>query len=129
MYVFKPENPFLLVFRPWLWVATYERVVQLHAEFLLFATKKWNHCLTEYKANVFKTSDTYFGNKTFFQRGLIRTPEDVFTINPLPDRLGLGKNKTRAHVIHRRSTTPLESAGKALRVEKRSANWCGVEGW
>lgn len=60
-------------------------------------------------------------------RGLIRTPEDVFTINPLPNRLGLDKNKTRAHVIHRRSTTPLESVGKALRVEKRSENWCGVQ--
>lgn len=63
------------------------------------------------------------------QRGLIRTPEDVFTIHPLPDRMGLDKNKTRAHVIHRRSTTPLESAGKALKIEKRSENWCGVEGW
>lgn len=60
-------------------------------------------------------------------RGLIRTPEDVFTIHPLPDRLGLDKNKTRAHVIHRRSTTPLESAGKALKIEKRSENWCAVE--
>lgn len=63
------------------------------------------------------------------QRGLIRTPEDVFTIHPLPDRLGLEKNKTRAHVIHRRCTTPLESAGKALKIEKRSENWCAVEGW
>jgi len=63
------------------------------------------------------------------QQGLIRTPEDVFTIHPLPDRLGLEKNKTRAHVIHRRSTTPLESVGKALKIEKRSENWCGVEGW
>lgn len=62
------------------------------------------------------------------QRGLIRTPEDVFTIHPLPDRLGLEKNKTRAHVIHRRSTTSLESVGKALKIEKRSENWCGVEG-
>ncbi|KAJ7334354.1 A disintegrin and metalloproteinase with thrombospondin motif 6 [Desmophyllum pertusum] len=60
-------------------------------------------------------------------RGLIRTPDDAFTINPLPDRLGLEKNKTRAHVIHRRSTIPLESVGKAHKVEKRSENWCGVE--
>lgn len=62
------------------------------------------------------------------QRGLIRTPDDVFMINPLPDRLGLERNKTRAHVIHRRSTSSLEDLGEALRVEKRSENWCGVEG-
>ena len=63
------------------------------------------------------------------QRGLIRTPEDVFAVHPLPDRLGLEKNKTRAHVVHRRSATPLESVGKTLKIEKRSDNWCGVEGW
>ena len=46
-------------------------------------------------------------------------------VSPLPDRLGLQKNGTRAHVIYRRS---LDDLGKALNLEKRSANWCGVEG-
>lgn len=64
----------------------------------------------------------------FSQRGLIRTPDDVFAINPLPERLALESNKTRAHVIHRRSTSSLEDFEEELGVEKRSENWCGVEG-
>ena len=49
-------------------------------------------------------------------------------INPLPDRLGLGKNKTRAHVIHRRSLTSLGILEGAMDLDKRSDSWCGVEG-
>jgi len=61
-------------------------------------------------------------------QGLIRTSQDVFMVHPLPDRLGLGKNKTRAHVIHRRSLAPLQTLRKAVEEEERSAGWCGVEG-
>ena len=64
----------------------------------------------------------------FSQRGLIRTPDDVFAINPLPGRLTPESNKTRAHIIHRRSTSSLEDLEEELGVEKRSENWCGVEG-
>jgi len=62
-------------------------------------------------------------------KGLIRTPQDVFVVHPLPDRLKLGKNNTRAHVIHRRSLSPMrvQSLVEALEKEKRSDSWCGVE--
>lgn len=61
---------------------------------------------------------------------MIRTPQDVFMVHPLPDRLKLGKNNTRAHVIHRRSLSPAhaQSLAQALEDEKRSDSWCGVEG-
>lgn len=51
-------------------------------------------------------------------------------VHPLPDRLKLGKNNTRAHVIHRRSLAPMhaQSLKDALEEEKRSDSWCGVEG-
>lgn len=49
-------------------------------------------------------------------------------ITPLPDRLKLNTNETRAHLIHRRSLSDLENLGDALKVEKRSEDWCGVEG-
>ncbi|XP_074606449.1 A disintegrin and metalloproteinase with thrombospondin motifs 6-like [Acropora palmata] len=60
-------------------------------------------------------------------RGVIHTPEDIFMITPLPDRLKLNTNETRAHLIHRRSLSDLENLGDALKVEKRSEDWCGVE--
>ena len=61
---------------------------------------------------------------------MIRTPQDVFMVHPLPDRLKLGKNNTQAHVIHRRSLSPAhaQSLAQALENEKRSDSWCGVEG-
>ena len=64
------------------------------------------------------------------QKGIIRTQQDVFVVHPLPDRLKLGKNNTRAHVIHRRSLSPMraQSLEEALEKEKRSDSWCGVEG-
>ncbi|KAM7430783.1 disintegrin and metalloproteinaseith thrombospondin motifs protein [Porites harrisoni] len=61
-------------------------------------------------------------------QGLIRTPEDVLMVHPLPDRLGLEKNKTRAHVIHKRSLAPHQTLRRAMQDEKRSAGWCGVQG-
>ena len=62
------------------------------------------------------------------QQGMIQTPQELFMIHPLPDRLGLEKNRTRAHVIHRRSVTPLQALRKAMREENRPDEWCGVEG-
>lgn len=62
------------------------------------------------------------------QHGMIQTPQELFMIHPLPDRLGLEKNRTRAHVIHRRSVTPLQALRKAMREENRPDEWCGVEG-
>ena len=66
----------------------------------------------------------------YSQKGLIRTAQDVFVVHPLPDRLKLAKNNTRAHVIHRRSLSPMrsQSLAEALEKEKRSDSWCGVEG-
>ncbi|XP_067058083.1 A disintegrin and metalloproteinase with thrombospondin motifs 6-like [Acropora muricata] len=61
-------------------------------------------------------------------QGMIQTPQELFMIHPLPDRLGLEKNRTRAHVIHRRSVTPLQALRKAMREENRPDEWCGVEG-
>ena len=92
------------------------------------AEKHWNVSIPRVELVLTLSVISHNANIVSPQRGLIRTPEDVFTIHPLPDRLRLEKNKTRAHVIHRRSTTPLESVGKALKIEKRSENWCGVEG-
>ena len=59
---------------------------------------------------------------------MIRTPQDLFLVHPLPARLGLGKNKTRAHVIQRRSSRPLQALGMAMTNEERSEKWCGVKG-
>ena len=36
---------------------------------------------------------------------MILTPRDLLMVHPLPKRLGLEENKTRAHLIHRRSLT------------------------
>ena len=69
-----------------------------------------------------------FYNNEYTQQGLIRTPEDVLMVHPLPDRLGLEKNKTRAHVIHKRSLAPHQTLRRAMQDEKRSAGWCGVQG-
>ena len=69
-----------------------------------------------------------FYNNDYTQQGLIRTPEDVLMLHPLPDRLGLEKNKTRAHVIHKRSLAPQKTLRRAMQDEKRSAGWCGVQG-
>ena len=69
-----------------------------------------------------------FYNNEYTQQGLIRTPEDVLMVHPLPDRLGLEKNKTRAHVIHKRSLAPQQNLRRAMQDEKRSAGWCGVQG-
>ena len=69
-----------------------------------------------------------FYNNEYTQQGLISTPEDVLMVHPLPDRLGLEKNKTRAHVIHKRSLTPQKTLRRAMQDEKRSAGWCGVQG-
>ena len=62
------------------------------------------------------------------QQGMIRTPQDLFLVHPLPARLGLEKNKTRAHVIQRRSLTPLQPLGMAMTEEERPEKWCGVKG-
>ena len=59
---------------------------------------------------------------------MIRTLQDLFLIHPLPARLGLEKNKIRAHVIQRRSLTPLQALGMAMTEEERSEKWCGVKG-
>ena len=61
---------------------------------------------------------------------MIRTPQNVFMVHPLPDRLKLRKNNTRAHVIHRRSLSPVhaQTLKEALEEEKKSDSWCGVEG-
>lgn len=66
----------------------------------------------------------------FPQKGFIRTPQDVFVVHPLPDRLKLAKNNTRAHVMHRRSLSAMrsQSLAEATEKEKRSDSWCGVEG-
>ena len=69
-----------------------------------------------------------FYNNEYTQQGLIRTPEDVLMVHPLPDRLGLEKNKTRAHVIHKRSLAPQQNLRRTMQDEKRSAGWCGVQG-
>ena len=69
-----------------------------------------------------------FYNNDYTQQGLIRTPEDVLMVHQLPDRLGLEKNKTRAHVIHKRSLAPQKTLRRAMQDEKRSAGWCGVQG-
>ncbi|KAK2566912.1 A disintegrin and metalloproteinase with thrombospondin motifs 18 [Acropora cervicornis] len=61
-------------------------------------------------------------------KGMIRTLQDLFLVHPLPARLGLEKNKTRAHVIQRRSLTPLQALGMAMTEEERSEKWCGVKG-
>ncbi|XP_068740000.1 A disintegrin and metalloproteinase with thrombospondin motifs 6-like [Montipora capricornis] len=61
-------------------------------------------------------------------QGMIRTPKDVFMVHPLPDRLRLEKNKSRAHVIHKRSLTPQQALRKAMTKEERSDEWCGVKG-
>ena len=73
-------------------------------------------------------SSVCFYNNEYTQQGLIRTPEDVLMVHPLPDRLGLEKNKTRAHVIHKRSLAPHQTLRRARQDEKRSAGWCGVQG-
>ena len=73
-------------------------------------------------------SSVCFYNNEYTQQGLIRTPEDVLMVHPLPDRLGLEKNKTRAHVIHKRSLAPHQTLRRAMQDEKRSAGWCGVQG-
>ena len=73
-------------------------------------------------------SSVCFYNNEYTQQGLIRTPEDVLLVHPLPDRLGLEKNKTRAHVIHKRSLAPQQNLRRAMQDEKRSAGWCGVQG-
>ncbi|XP_022805551.1 A disintegrin and metalloproteinase with thrombospondin motifs 6-like [Stylophora pistillata] len=90
-----------------------------------------DHC--HYIGQVVPTGGT--GNKVAISNcdglhGMIRTPQDVFMVHPLPDRLKLGKNNTRAHVIHRRSLSPAHahSLAQALEEEKRSDSWCGVEG-
>ena len=73
-------------------------------------------------------SSVCFYNNEYTQQGLIRTPEDVLMVHPLPDRLGLEKNKTRAHVIHKKSLAPHQTLRRAMQDEKRSAGWCGVQG-
>ena len=73
-------------------------------------------------------SSVCFYNNEYTQQGLIRTPEDVLMVHPLPGRLGLEKNKTRAHVIHKRSLAPHQTLRRAMQDEKRSAGWCGVQG-
>ena len=69
-----------------------------------------------------------FYDNEYTQQGLIRTPGDVLMVHPLPDRLGLEKSKTRAHVIHKRSLAPQQNLRRALQDKKRSAGWCGVQG-
>ncbi|XP_068740001.1 A disintegrin and metalloproteinase with thrombospondin motifs 6-like [Montipora capricornis] len=48
-------------------------------------------------------------------QGMILTPQDLLMVHPLPERLGLEENKTRPHLIHRRSMTLDEESLKNLR--------------
>ena len=59
---------------------------------------------------------------------MINTVDDLLMVSPLPHRLGLHKNNTKAHLIYKRSTRYPDILRRALEKEDRADHWCGVKG-